>query len=181
MNSDGVNGSNPGSKVLDRSGTIPNRESTRTRNPRGFGTRPNGSERVAAISKTAGCRFDSCPTCPEKPGIQAHFAVGFFIARQLWRGDDSSSDQFGKMSLHTSGTFPAGFALRRIRPRRWQCVSVPRPMSPSAVAFGEELAVEPGWRSILSWFVGAGADHAINPINPDAERAAAQRMGSEES
>jgi pimeloyl-ACP methyl ester carboxylesterase len=43
------------------------------------------------------------------------------------------------------------------------------------VAFGEPLAVEPGWKTIPSWFVVAGADHAINP---DSERAAAQRMGA---
>jgi pimeloyl-ACP methyl ester carboxylesterase len=43
------------------------------------------------------------------------------------------------------------------------------------VAFGEPLAVEPGWKRLPSWFVVAGADHAINP---DAERAAAKRMGS---
>src|SRR5262245_51454087 len=27
----------------------------------------NGPERKAAGSKTAGCRFDSCPTCPRNP------------------------------------------------------------------------------------------------------------------
>lgn len=42
-------------------------------------------------------------------------------------------------------------------------------------AFGEPLAVEPGWRHLPSWFVIAGADHAINP---EAERAAAQRIGA---
>ena len=42
-------------------------------------------------------------------------------------------------------------------------------------AFGEPLAVEPGWKNVPSWFVVAGADHAINP---DAERAAAQRIGA---
>jgi pimeloyl-ACP methyl ester carboxylesterase len=43
------------------------------------------------------------------------------------------------------------------------------------VAFGEPLAVEPAWKTIPSWFVVAGNDHAINP---DAERAAAERMGA---
>ncbi|MEU8982767.1 alpha/beta hydrolase [Streptomyces sp. NPDC048309] len=43
------------------------------------------------------------------------------------------------------------------------------------VAFGEPLAVEPGWKKLPSWFVVAGADHAINP---DAERAAAKRIGA---
>lgn len=42
-------------------------------------------------------------------------------------------------------------------------------------AFGEPLAVEPGWKRVPSWFVIAGSDHAINP---DAERAAAQRIGA---
>jgi pimeloyl-ACP methyl ester carboxylesterase len=42
-------------------------------------------------------------------------------------------------------------------------------------AFGEPLAVEPGWKNVPSWFVIAGSDHAINP---DAERAAAQRVGA---
>jgi len=42
-------------------------------------------------------------------------------------------------------------------------------------ALDEPLAVEPGWRRIPSWFVVAGADHAINP---DSQRAAAARMGA---
>ncbi|MFJ3307418.1 alpha/beta fold hydrolase [Streptomyces sp. NPDC086549] len=42
-------------------------------------------------------------------------------------------------------------------------------------AFGEPLAVEPGWKKVPSWFIVAGADHAINP---DAERAAAKRIGA---
>jgi pimeloyl-ACP methyl ester carboxylesterase len=45
----------------------------------------------------------------------------------------------------------------------------------SELAFGEPLAVEPGWKTVPSWFGVAGADHAINP---DSERAAAQRMGA---
>jgi pimeloyl-ACP methyl ester carboxylesterase len=43
------------------------------------------------------------------------------------------------------------------------------------LAFAEQLAVEPGWRTRPSWFVIPGDDHAINP---DAERAAAKLMGS---
>ncbi|MGO8946279.1 MAG: alpha/beta fold hydrolase [Ktedonobacterales bacterium] len=43
------------------------------------------------------------------------------------------------------------------------------------VVFSEPLAVEPGWKSIPSWFIVAGADHAINP---DSERAAAKRLGA---
>jgi hypothetical protein len=45
------------------------------------------------------------------------------------------------------------------------------------VAFGEPLAVEPGWKSIPSWFIVAGSDHAINPDagrrTPDAPRRSA--------
>jgi pimeloyl-ACP methyl ester carboxylesterase len=40
-------------------------------------------------------------------------------------------------------------------------------------ALDEPLAVQPGWRTIPSWFVIAGADHSINP---DSQRAAAARM-----
>jgi pimeloyl-ACP methyl ester carboxylesterase len=43
------------------------------------------------------------------------------------------------------------------------------------VGFSEPLAVAPGWKTIPSWFVVAGADRTINP---DSERAAAQRMGA---
>ncbi|MFD0067764.1 alpha/beta fold hydrolase [Streptomyces sp. NPDC056690] len=42
-------------------------------------------------------------------------------------------------------------------------------------AFGEPLAIEPGWKTLPSWFVVASADHAINP---DAERAPAERIGA---
>ena len=42
-------------------------------------------------------------------------------------------------------------------------------------ALDEPLAVQPGWRTIPSWFVIAGADHSINP---DSQRAAAARMGA---
>jgi pimeloyl-ACP methyl ester carboxylesterase len=45
----------------------------------------------------------------------------------------------------------------------------------SGIAFGEPLAVTPGWKKAPSWFIVAGADRAINP---DSERAAAQRMGA---
>jgi pimeloyl-ACP methyl ester carboxylesterase len=43
------------------------------------------------------------------------------------------------------------------------------------IAFGEPLAVAPAWKKLPSWFIVAGADHAIHP---DAERAAAQRLGA---
>lgn len=43
------------------------------------------------------------------------------------------------------------------------------------VGFGEPLSVEPGWKTIPSWFVVAAADNAINP---DSERAAAKKLGS---
>jgi pimeloyl-ACP methyl ester carboxylesterase len=42
-------------------------------------------------------------------------------------------------------------------------------------ALDEPLAVAPGWRTIPSWFVIAGADHSIDP---DSQRAAAARMGA---
>lgn len=42
-------------------------------------------------------------------------------------------------------------------------------------ALDEPLAVEPGWRTIPSWFVIAGSDHSIDP---DSQRAAASRMGA---
>ena len=48
-----------------------------------------------------------------------------------------------------------------------------RPVAVSAL--DEPLAVEPGWKTIPSWFVIAGADHSINP---DSQRAAAARMGA---
>jgi pimeloyl-ACP methyl ester carboxylesterase len=47
---------------------------------------------------------------------------------------------------------------------------------PTAEAtLGEPLAVEPGWKRVPSWFVIPTADHAINP---DSQRAAAERMGA---
>jgi pimeloyl-ACP methyl ester carboxylesterase len=45
----------------------------------------------------------------------------------------------------------------------------------AVAALDEPLAVEPGWKTIPSWFVVAGADHSINP---DSQRAAAARMGA---
>jgi pimeloyl-ACP methyl ester carboxylesterase len=45
----------------------------------------------------------------------------------------------------------------------------------AVAALDEPLGVQPGWRTIPSWFVIAGADHAINP---DSQRAAAARMGA---
>ena len=42
-------------------------------------------------------------------------------------------------------------------------------------ALDEPLAVQPGWTTIPSWFVVAGADHSINP---GSQRAAAARMGA---
>jgi pimeloyl-ACP methyl ester carboxylesterase len=45
----------------------------------------------------------------------------------------------------------------------------------SGIGFGEPLAVTPGWKKTPSWFIVAAADRAINP---DSERAAAQRMGA---
>jgi pimeloyl-ACP methyl ester carboxylesterase len=43
----------------------------------------------------------------------------------------------------------------------------------SGIGFAEPLAVTPGWKKTPSWFIVATADRAINP---DSERAAAQRM-----
>ncbi|GEM46332.1 alpha/beta fold hydrolase [Deinococcus cellulosilyticus] len=43
----------------------------------------------------------------------------------------------------------------------------------AASAFGEKLQVEPAWKKLPSWFLVATADQAINP---DAQRAAAQRI-----
>src|SRR5262249_45408790 len=40
-------------------------------------------------------------------------------------------------------------------------------------ALDEPLAVQPGWKTIPSWFVIAGEDHSINP---ESQRAAAARM-----
>jgi pimeloyl-ACP methyl ester carboxylesterase len=69
--------------------------------------------------------------------------------------------------------FPAVFA-GDLPPDEAQLLAVSQ--RPAAdVAFGEPLGVEPGWKTIPSWFVVAGDDHAINP---DAERAAAERMGA---
>jgi pimeloyl-ACP methyl ester carboxylesterase len=45
----------------------------------------------------------------------------------------------------------------------------------AVIALDEPLAVQPGWKTIPSWFVIAGADHSINP---DSQRAAAARMGA---
>lgn len=42
-----------------------------------------------------------------------------------------------------------------------------------ASAFGEKLQVEPAWKKLPSWFLVASEDNAINP---DAQRAAAQRI-----
>jgi pimeloyl-ACP methyl ester carboxylesterase len=42
-------------------------------------------------------------------------------------------------------------------------------------ALDEPLAVAPGWKTVPSWFVIAGADHSIDP---DSQRAAAARMGA---
>ena len=45
----------------------------------------------------------------------------------------------------------------------------------SAAALLESLQVEPAWRTLPSWFLIAAQD---NVVNPDAQRAAAKRMGS---
>jgi pimeloyl-ACP methyl ester carboxylesterase len=45
----------------------------------------------------------------------------------------------------------------------------------SGIGFTEPLAVEPGWKTIPSWWAVAGADRTINP---DSERAAGERMGA---
>ena len=45
----------------------------------------------------------------------------------------------------------------------------------AAAAFAEPLSVEPAWKTLPSWFLVSAQDNAINP---DAERAAAKRMGS---
>ncbi|MFF2385757.1 alpha/beta fold hydrolase [Streptomyces sp. NPDC058108] len=45
----------------------------------------------------------------------------------------------------------------------------------SALALGEPLSVEPAWRRVPSWWVTAGADHAINP---DYQRDAGQQIGA---
>ena len=45
----------------------------------------------------------------------------------------------------------------------------------AVAALDEPLGVQPGWKTIPSWFVVAGADHSINP---DSQRAAAERMGA---
>jgi pimeloyl-ACP methyl ester carboxylesterase len=42
-------------------------------------------------------------------------------------------------------------------------------------ALDEPLALAPGWKTIPSWFVIAGADHSIDP---DSQRAAASRIGA---
>jgi pimeloyl-ACP methyl ester carboxylesterase len=42
-------------------------------------------------------------------------------------------------------------------------------------AFGEPLAVEPGWKKLPSWFAVATEDHAIHP---DAQRASAKTIGA---
>lgn len=42
-----------------------------------------------------------------------------------------------------------------------------------ASAFGEKLQIEPAWKKLPSWFLIATQDNAINP---DAQRAAAQRI-----
>jgi pimeloyl-ACP methyl ester carboxylesterase len=45
----------------------------------------------------------------------------------------------------------------------------------SGIGFGEPLAVEPAWKRVPSWWVLSGADNAINP---EAQRAAAERVGA---
>lgn len=45
----------------------------------------------------------------------------------------------------------------------------------AAAALNEELQVNPAWRTLPSWFVVATADNAIHP---DAQRAAAKRLGA---
>lgn len=45
----------------------------------------------------------------------------------------------------------------------------------AAVAFTEPLNLEPAWKSVPTWFLVTTKDNAINP---DAQRAAAKRMGS---
>jgi pimeloyl-ACP methyl ester carboxylesterase len=45
----------------------------------------------------------------------------------------------------------------------------------SAPGFVEPLAVAPAWKNLPSWFLVAALDNAINP---DSQRAAAQRLGS---
>ena len=45
----------------------------------------------------------------------------------------------------------------------------------SGIGFAEPLAVQPGWKTIPSWWAVAAADRTINP---DSERAAGERMGA---
>jgi pimeloyl-ACP methyl ester carboxylesterase len=42
-------------------------------------------------------------------------------------------------------------------------------------SFFEKLAVTPGWKRLPSWFVISGSDRVVNP---DSQRAAAERMGA---
>ncbi|MFD6285796.1 alpha/beta fold hydrolase [Streptomyces sp. NPDC060205] len=45
----------------------------------------------------------------------------------------------------------------------------------SGLALGEPLSVEPAWKRLPSWWLVAGADHAINP---DYQRATAKNIGA---
>ncbi|MGW7672695.1 alpha/beta fold hydrolase [Streptomyces sp. NPDC054775] len=51
-----------------------------------------------------------------------------------------------------------------------------RPLA--AVAFGEPLSVEPAWKRVPTWWVIGDAD---NSINPDYQKATAERIGAKTS
>ena len=70
--------------------------------------------RSAAFSKTAGCRFDSCPTCPNKPGIQAALSV---LARSRFRFTnqfDPSSAQPTNQGHSLQGPTPRFASIRAL-------------------------------------------------------------------
>jgi pimeloyl-ACP methyl ester carboxylesterase len=69
--------------------------------------------------------------------------------------------------------FPSVFAADLPAEQAAVLAASQRPAADSA--FRQTLAVDPGWKAIPSWFLVAGADRAINPA---AQRAAAERMGS---
>ncbi|MEU4448962.1 alpha/beta hydrolase [Actinosynnema sp. NPDC050801] len=69
--------------------------------------------------------------------------------------------------------FPSVFAADLLAEVTATAAVSQRPIA--ARALGEPLSVEPGWKSLPSWFVVATADNAIHP---DSQRAAADRLGA---
>jgi hypothetical protein len=89
---------------------------------------------------------------------------------QASRADTGFCIQPGKFHGVFAANLPAGEAA----------VPAASQQPAADIAFGEPLAVEPGWKKVPSWFIVARSDHAINrtPSAPPPSGWARQRSRS---